>query len=197
MEPKNCLIDLIGITPLLMNRGDFQLEPEYKTKYSKQRGETYLDFEERIWKDKVHSNSKGEIIAPAEWLKQALVHSQKQSNHPIKSPGARKATDTMRPFFISGILFEDSPVMNGKGVFTQENLLPYKAMCKIPSTGGSVPVIRPMMNKWSMRISYAILDQAINEAMIKECLEWIGLYSGIGDYRPQNGGTFGRFSVNF
>jgi len=195
MDPKSCTMMLVGVTPLLMNRGDFQLEDDYKTKYTKQRGETYLEFEERIWREKVHSNSKGEVVAIAEWFKQSLVNSQRQSNHPIKSPGGRKATDTMKPFFISGVLFEDSLVMNGKGPFTKDTVLPYKAMCKIPSTGGSVPVIRPMMDKWSVTVSYTILDQAISEAMVRECLEWVGLYSGIGDYRPQNGGTFGRFTV--
>lgn len=188
-------IKIIGGTALLQNRNDLIFDEDYSG--GKTRGEDGLTYENRIWKKKAHYDNKGNVIAPQTWFKRALINSQRQSNYPIKPAGARKATDTMRPYFISGVMFDDSIIhdLNDKPI-TAEGLVQYKAICKVPATGGNIPVIRPMIPKWKLTIRGNILDKAINIDMLRECFQWIGIYSGIGDYRPQNGGMFGTFRLS-
>lgn len=54
---------------------------------------------------------------------------------------------------------------------------------------------RPMWANWFMRIALEIDMAILAVAQVKEVLSLAGRFPGIGDYRPEKGGAFGRFQV--
>jgi len=193
---------LKGTSPLLQSRNPMA----DLTWPKKERAEAAVDFENRVWPLKAHTKATGECFIPCEWLKQALVASQKQSAFPIKPPTARKATETMKLYFTSSIDFDDAILLKADGKpfmikavegdgFNPCDAVPLPAAAKIPSTGGSVLVIRPMFENWHADVSCTILHPAINAKMITDCLTWIGSMPGIGSWRPEFGGKYGKFEI--
>lgn len=194
MNPIDFSIKIEGIYPLLQNRNWSILNenPEFE----KQRGEDWLPYENRIWINKAYINDKNEVYAPGVWFKQAIIDSQRASKHAIQPADSRRKNETMKVYFIGGILYDDQLAIRDKNgsVITKDMLKKYTTVCKIPSTGGAIPCVRPCIDiGWVIDVKGVIIDEAINVDMIIDCFKWIGAYSGIGDYRPQNGGPFGRF----
>ena len=193
-------VKIQGVSPLLMNRDDLKMwDPE---KYSKQRGEEYLEMEERVWRDKAHfeafsKEDNPKVVVRDIWIKKCLIASQKQSGCPILPPGSKKRTDTLRNYFVSGVLINDSVVYDkNKKIVTKKDLQPFKAMVRPQKTGGKVCCIRPMIETgWNCKVHILIADAAIKENDIIQCLTWAGTYNGIGDWRVERGGQFGRFTV--
>jgi hypothetical protein len=54
---------------------------------------------------------------------------------------------------------------------------------------------RPIFNGWSAAFEVVFDPAVIDRADIVRISETCGALVGIGDYRPENGGDFGRFSV--
>lgn len=63
---------------------------------------------------------------------------------------------------------------------------------KNPSTRGAIWVVRPRINEWELDFTInLLLDELIPTDMVKNVLEYAGMYVGIGAWRPK----FGRFSI--
>ena len=183
-----------GLTPLLMNRDSIMFDDSVEPRNTKT--ETYPQFEERIWRQKAHTNDEGVIIFPAIWLRKALIASQGLNANPIKPPNARRASATLKQNFVSGIMIMDNyPIIGTKGKpITIDDLVPHK--CMVSPQKGKVLCIRPqILLPWSVDIVLEISDLAISEQNVLECLRWVGRYNGVGDWRPQKGGMFGGFEI--
>jgi len=55
--------------------------------------------------------------------------------------------------------------------------------------------IRPKWKDWNATFTLDIDNDSITDETIKEILNYAGNYVGIGSYRPQNNGNFGRFEL--
>lgn len=66
---------------------------------------------------------------------------------------------------------------------------------RIPSTGGRILAHRPMFDDW--RLSFTVnLDTAIlGEKLFRQIVDDAGQRIGLGDFRPQCKGPYGRFKV--
>lgn len=66
---------------------------------------------------------------------------------------------------------------------------------RIPSTGGRILAHRPMFDDW--RLSFIVnLDTAIlGEKLFRQIVDDAGQRIGLGDFRPQCKGPYGRFKV--
>ena len=69
-----------------------------------------------------------------------------------------------------------------------------KALVVIPSTKGRVMRYRPIFKKWKLEFNIDIEDE-IDPNAVKEALEIAGKYVGIGDWRPEKKGKYGKFQV--
>jgi len=194
MKPNNVAIRIKGVSPMLQNRKNFMLDCMDNPELNKQRGESYEDHDQRIWSKKAHYNDDGNVMIPGEWIKGLLKASQRRGKFPIQPPGARSKNDNMLPYFISGVLIEDSEITNNKKPIKEKDLLPYRCMVS-PQRGSSVPRTRPMISDWESTIKFVIIDEAISEDCLVTVMTWIGTYFGMGDFRPQQGGNFGRFML--
>ena len=65
----------------------------------------------------------------------------------------------------------------------------------IPATKGRVMRHRPRCDKWAATFHLEIDDDLLPVAFIQQLLEEGGRKLGIGDFRPEKGGPFGRFAI--
>ena len=65
----------------------------------------------------------------------------------------------------------------------------------IPATKGRIMRHRPRLNEWRVEVSLEIDETLIDPALVHQLLTEGGRSLGLGDYRPEKGGPFGRFSV--
>lgn len=54
---------------------------------------------------------------------------------------------------------------------------------------------RPRFDKWGLAFHIVCHDDQLPGEIVKQVLDYAGLYVGIGDFRPGKGGKFGRFIV--
>jgi hypothetical protein len=53
----------------------------------------------------------------------------------------------------------------------------------------------PVFDTWSGIASFTIKDDAITRQMFEDAIHTAGMVVGIGRFRPEKGGTYGRFRV--
>lgn len=58
-----------------------------------------------------------------------------------------------------------------------------------------VITIRPKWTNWKAEFTLTVDNDTITKETVAEILNYAGNYVGIGSYRPQNNGMFGRFEV--
>lgn len=65
----------------------------------------------------------------------------------------------------------------------------------IPSTKGRIMRHRPRFDTWAAAFSLEIDTSVLPVELVHQLLEEGGRRIGVGDYRPEKGGPFGRFAV--
>ena len=186
-------VHFTGVSALLQNRDDVLI---LDSSLKKEKSESWEEHEMRIWKNKAHYNTKGEVICPNTWIRKALIASQNQNANPIRPANSRKATDTLRTYFVAGIMVDDAVMTLKNKPVTEKDLTPFKKMVS-PQGKGKVLCIRPMIPAgWEVKTEIMILDDMIRPEQIYECLSWAGRFNGFGDWRPQKGGVFGIYDVD-
>jgi hypothetical protein len=165
-----------------------------QTKYNeveKLSRETHKDYEERTWQRRLHLNEDGRVIIPAYAFHKALQSIAQYLG--IQIPGQGKKTYTAK--FKGGVMIDGDLVTN----CTKDNVQPHTHLAS--ATGKSVgnqtkvPKTFPCLLKWEAETTIIILDDIITREVLMDHLTQCGLFNGIGAYRPQNGGGFGRFMV--
>lgn len=65
----------------------------------------------------------------------------------------------------------------------------------IPATKGRIMRHRPRINEWAMAFSIDVDQELIDPKIVHLLITQGGRRIGVGDYRPERGGPFGRFNV--
>ena len=147
-------------------------------------------YEARTWRDKTHSNETGNIIIPSTSFKNGLATTAKFLG--IQIPGKGKQNYTKH--FESGLLVLDPMVLPVlKSDVQGERLF-------VPSDGkrgGGKRVWKyfPIIPEWGGDIIVYVLDDIITKEVFDVHLEAMGKFVGLGRFRPQNNGYYGRFEV--
>lgn len=166
--------------------------------------ESHADYETRTWVEKAHFEPSGEMFIPPMAFKQAL---DKIATRLGKIPGKGAATYTKH--FKGGVLITD-PL--GVGVMRsdfdedleeldgdphrQDTLRSWGGFVNADGKRGSgTRVFRrfPEVKSWSGNLSVMILDEVVTKSLIEESMSEAGKFIGIGRYRAENGGLYGRF----
>lgn len=66
---------------------------------------------------------------------------------------------------------------------------------RIPSTGGRILAHRPMFQDWSLTFTIEIDTDICAEKLLRMVIDDAGKRVGLGDFRPQCKGPFGKFVV--
>lgn len=179
---KVCAARLKSITPYSQSR-QHGVQREEK--------ETWEDWEERTWKLKAHVNGDGRsIFIPPMSFKQALDTTAKRLG--IQIPGRGKMTYTKS--FLSGVLIMDqlptqSTIEDVEGEWINANA------DGVRGSGKRVRRCFPVIPRWEGEVRFHILDDTITQDIFERVLREAGQFVGIGRFRPENGGFYGRFSV--
>jgi hypothetical protein len=66
---------------------------------------------------------------------------------------------------------------------------------RIPSTGGRILCHRPSFNDWRLSFTISIDTSMMTTKMVREIVDAAGRRIGLGDFRPDRKGPFGKFVV--
>lgn len=153
--------------------------------------EDHNDFDERIWREKCNYNADGIIVLPAMALKQAIDNAAKMLGERV--PG--KGTATYSKFFTSGVLCDgDAPL----GVHKDEvDMIRINANADgVRGSGKRVPRIFPVIPApWKCTARFLVINDIITNELFERTLKEAGMFIGVGRFRPEKGGTNGRFAV--
>ena len=156
--------------------------------------ESHDDFDERTWREKCTTNKDGTVCIPAMAWKQCIDTSAYKLG--IKVPGRRSAT--YKNFFTSGFFCEqDSPIANGKALTKKDadKVLIQANSDGVRGSGKRVARRFPQFNKWHTVAEFTITDDIITPEIFEAHVRAAGVVVGIGRFRPEKGGTNGRFRV--
>ena len=155
-------------------------------------GESHDDYDVRTWRAKLNVSEDGTtVVIPMHGMMQCLVAAAKYSKKQI--PGQGKATWTAK--FTAGIMLTENPRLN---------IDPKSLGCVtisanadgIRGSGKRVPRRFPVIpSGWKTTFDLYILDPIIIEPIVAEVLDGAGIYVGLGQFRPEKGGTNGRFRL--
>lgn len=160
-----------GISSLLQNRFPEEEHPENETKKKKK---VYVSKDEA--ESKLYKNKAGKICQPARHFEACL----------IKSAGNFKfeGKKTYKEPFKGGIFINPEMIPHKYPKFEVDRQPVVIQRSRIMRS-------RPRFDKWELSFEIEVIDDRIDEHIVKEILNYAGLYVGIGDVRPR----YGRFRI--
>jgi hypothetical protein len=185
MQASVARLTITGLTPYSQSRQHD--EPKLE-------GENHEAYDVRTWRSKLSvavRNDAATVVIPAHGLHQSIAAAAKYSKRQI--PGQGKATWTAK--FLSGITLMEDPALN---------LSPDAVGCVtisanadgVRGSGKRVPRRFPIIPQWETTFDVYILDPIITQDVFREMVEISGMFIGIGRFRPEKGGTNGRFKIS-
>lgn len=155
----------------------------------RQEGESADDYNRRTWRYQ-QLVENGTVHIPAFGLHQSFVAAARYSKKQI--PGQGKATWTAK--FQAGLAFFAN-IDLGIDPATVDYIDIYANADGVRGSGKRVMRRFPSIPKWSATFDVHILDPIITEEVFSDVVEQAGMFIGIGRYRPEKGGTNGRFAL--
>lgn len=158
----------------------------------KNTGESHDAFEERTWRERVHTSNKGTVFIPPMAVKLCLSDCARYLSESV--PGKGKATYTKN--FEAGVMVVEPVDLGIKAADIESERLFVPPDGK---KGGSKRVWKtfPLIREWSGSGEIVLLDPLLADKpdKVREYLEHAGKFIGLGRFRPRNGGFYGRFEV--
>lgn len=169
-------VEIQGISPLLFNRF---LESDIIGKSKRKAGAE----SEKIIEDKLYI-LEGKIYTPSTHILGSLINAAK--NFQIKGKGKSN---------YSRLVGSSVEVKEDAIIHKYQGWVAWRISAVNPMTKGRMIVTRPRMEKWAFEFTLVLRDESIGIETIKEILDYAGSYVGIGDWRPEKKGKFGKFIV--
>jgi hypothetical protein len=157
--------------------------------------ESHEDHDRRTWRSKCTTNKEGQVCIPAMALKQTADSAAYKLGE--KVPGRRGAM--FKSFFASGFFCDhDVPISNGAPIMAThltdaDSVIIWAHTTGKRGSGSRVPRKFPVFPKWNGVAEFTILDDVITPEVFERHIKGAGMIVGIGRFRPENGGTNGRF----
>jgi len=180
---KTYKIKIEGLSPLLHHGSQAVGMDEESTK--KKGGNALLgDCDE--WKKTIYYDEDNGVYLPSINLEATFIEGAKQFK--VGRGSASK-------YFKSGVFIQDfiCPLyVNGKIIMDLNDVEIDKRTVKNPSTKGRNMRYRAIFKNWSSEIIINVnSDDYVSDKMLKEVIEYSGLFVGVCDFRPR----FGRFKL--
>lgn len=181
---KVAIAKLYGKTTYSQSRNIDKREHPEKPKENKDA------YEERTWRLRMHVGDDGMVFIPGPCFGNALRSAARRLQ--IQVPGKGKTQYTK--YFEAGVMVAgDLPLdikaddVKGERLFVPSDGKP----------GGGKRVYRtfPRIDKWSGEVAFYVMDDIITEDVFTQVLRSAGMLVGIGRFRPENRGFYGRFGV--
>lgn len=180
-DMRSVTVHLSSITPYSPSRMHFT------PKLDRESADAY---EERTWRNKAHTMPDGKVFIPGICFLQSLRATAKHLSMQI--PGKGKKTYTAS--FLSGVVCQSNIVLKLKLDDLEMEKL-YLPSDGVAGSGKRVIKRFPVIQEWSGKLTFAILDPVITEAVFRDHIVRAGELKGVGRWRPAVGGMNGRFKV--
>lgn len=148
------------------------------------------EYEQRTWKCRLHT-AAGHIYIPPMAFMRALQSTAQYLK--LQIPGRGKETYTKN--FRQGVLCNDPLLLP----LTPEDVRLEKVFTSAqPGKGPNGPRVWryfPVIDQWEGNVTFWVIDDIITQEVLHRHLELAGMITGIGVWRPQNGGMWGKFRV--
>lgn len=184
MNLTNARLSLASLSPYSQSRqhDEAMLEGEGRDAY-----------DARTWRAKMNVATRDgvpTVVLPAHGLQQCFAAAAKYSKRQI--PGQGKATWTKK--FLAGLMIPEDPSLDIDPATVTSVTISANAD-GVRGSGKRVVRRFPIINEWSATFDVYLLDPIITEDVFREMVEIAGMFIGIGRFRPENGGTNGRFRI--
>lgn len=179
-------IRIEGVTPLLFG-GMID-----RNAFPKKSRESHDDYERRTWRERAHASPDGRLYVPALALKRMFESTARQQGDRIKGAGMKTWTSKMR----TGLQAECDMALDPATLKNEVTAL-WKSVPADGKPGGAkrVPRAFPIVASWGGEFSVLLLDSSIQPEILENYARKAGILNGLGTWRPQTGGNFGRFRV--
>lgn len=181
MKPQIVTFKVTGTSPLLQNNPEkFIGQTDSSALATKKK---YIDEEEA--RLRVYQSEDGSFGHPSESFKKSILRAVTGKKFgKLSAPGCiRGAVFTVEQYSV----IEDA---NGKPL--KAYTIDRRSVVN-PANKARILRCRPIWNTWTMRLSLEIDTAIITPEHVLESLNLAGRIIGVGDFRPEKGGGFGRF----
>lgn len=181
------LVGIKGITPILMNRftedGEVKVSSGTSTVHIGKTGTPREQAEPKAYKDK-----DGELYIPGPNIFSCLIGAGK-----FHKVGKSKVTTLKTSLVPAGISVREiiCPVKNTNGSDWEVDT---RSVVN-PSTGGRRICHRPRLDDWELEFTLEIDTEMFSPEFVRILVNDAGRKIGLGDYRPERKGPFGKFSI--
>ena len=145
----------------------------------------------RTWRDRCHYSADGDCFIPGIAFKRAIDTAAKTLSEKVPDKGAQTFT---KHFERAVIVVNNLDLgMRKDEVHHTDVFVPSQ-----PALGKRSPRVTkrfPRFDEWSGSLEIMVLDPIINEKVFRRTLEYAGNFVGVGVWRPENAGMWGRFVV--
>jgi hypothetical protein len=150
--------------------------------------ETPADYELRTWRSKAHVKN-GEVYIPPMAFKIGLDRAAKMLGRQI--PGKGKSTYTK--FFECGVIVTEPVFIAKEGQVEEERI--HANSDGVRGSGKRVWRSFPRIDEWSGEVTFHVIADEVTQEVFEEAVRYAGVAVGVGRFRPERGGYFGRFEV--
>lgn len=180
---KTATCTLASISPYSQSRS-------YSHEVEKLAKESHDAYEQRTWRNKCHTDKGGFVVIPPMSFKIGLDTAAKMLGKRI--PG--KGQSTFTKFFKSGVLVMEGPALSVKVEDVPHDRI-FANADGVRGSGKRVWRIFPRIDEWEADVTFHVLADEITEDVFEEHIRQAGAFVGIGRFRPENGGFYGRYEV--
>lgn len=183
---KQFEVKIEGITPYMQHRMDDQkLEDWEKNRHhiierDDVAKEDLLRAEFHSYKDEI----KNKYYIPSDQIQGAMINAGALSKSKVGN--AKKSMKNIVAAMFS---------INPEKIFLENGYGIDKRSAVNRNIKARIICIRPRWEKWQAEFTLLVDNDTITESTAKQILEDAGNYIGIGSFRPQNNGKFGRFKI--
>ncbi len=189
---KTVTLKLTGISPLLMHSDRYAnpLDPMTKahkvlTGKRKKLDEDHEAIAKSEWMGGLYHDKDMGPYLPGQNIKSALV-------------GAAKLNRLGAAFKRGVMVLEERVKLDYPGPRDPEKMFAERKFVDCRSVVVSQSRLmryRPKIHDWSLQVDVMFSPEMTEQDSIVRAAEDAGMFVGLGDYRPEKGGTFGRFNV--
>lgn len=183
---------LTGVSPLLMNAMGRDEILNLHEKVRKAKNATRPKVRE-VAEAGLHLNADGKPHVPVTYFQAALKHAGRFVRLDGKKQVSTASTTVLWSFL--SISSFDHPLYS-PGTTKPATWDVDIQQGRNPNGGEAVAVIRPRFDEWEVRVTLELDQGEASLDMLRDLVTKAGKVSGFGDFRPNRGGTFGRFVIS-
>lgn len=184
---------LVGISPLLMNRMSQEALMTLVTGEKPSKNAPKLDPDQQC-QEKIYRDADGRISIPMRNLFSAFA----EAGRSVRLDGKKQVStaDSSKLAAIMTLSGEYTRVIDPADNTQEASWVMSLMKGTNPNGGQAVGICRPQFDRWALRFVIEANLREYQERTVREIVDRAGNEIGLGDFRPQKKGPYGRFRVD-